>query len=67
MATKEIKIVEGEVVRDRFGSWSDCSPGLYIDTDMVESIFNAYKGKRIRVTIEVVGDTLPGDYETGDY
>lgn len=60
MATKEIRIVEGNVRRDVFGSWSDCSPGLYIDTDMVETIFNAYKGKRIRVTIEVVEPAYEG-------
>jgi len=54
MTTKEIKIIEGDVRRDVFGSWDDCSPGLYIETDMVETIFNQYRGRRIRVTIEVV-------------
>lgn len=54
MSSKEIKIYEGDVKRDVFGSWEDCDPGLYIDHDMVESIFNRYTGKRIRVTIEIV-------------
>lgn len=58
MAKKEIKIIEGDVRHDVFGSWSDCSPGLYIDTDMVESIFNSYKGRRVRVTIEVIEPVL---------
>ena len=45
---------KGQIRRDVFGSWDDCSPGLYIDHDMVESIFNNFTGKTVRVTIEVI-------------
>ena len=45
----------GKVVRDKYGSWEDCSPGLYLGDDRVETIFSGdYMGKTIRVTIEVV-------------
>ena len=52
--TREIKIVEGLVARDIFGSWDDCSPGLYVDSDTVETLFSGYEGKRVRITIEEV-------------
>ena len=54
MATKEIKIIEGKVARDIYGSWEDCSPGLYIDSDLVVPLFSNYIGKTVRVTIEEV-------------
>jgi hypothetical protein len=54
MKNKTIKIYEGKVMRDVFGSWEDCSPGLYLDHEMIETIFWRYKGKKIRVTIEEV-------------
>jgi len=54
MATREIKIVEGKVARNIYGSWDDCSPGLYIDSDNVESLFSAYMGKTVRISIEEV-------------
>jgi hypothetical protein len=50
----ETKVITGLVRRDPYGSWDDCSPGLYIDSDMVETIFREYKGKNIRVTIEEI-------------
>jgi hypothetical protein len=50
------KVITGKVTRDRFGSWEDCSPGIYIDTDMVETLFSEYTGQNIRVTIEVIDD-----------
>lgn len=51
---KEKKTYEGKVIRDVFGSWDDCSPGLYVDHDMVETIVNEFSGRRIRLTIEVI-------------
>jgi hypothetical protein len=48
------EIYEGEVQEDIYGSWEDCSPGLYLDSDMVDTLFQPYKGKKVRVTIEVV-------------
>lgn len=44
----------GKVVRDKYGSWEDCSPGLYLGDDFVETLFSNYIGKTIRVTVEVV-------------
>jgi hypothetical protein len=59
--TKEIKIIEGKVGKDIYGSWDDCSSGLYLDSDMIyldsdliSTIFYNYLGKNIKVTIEEV-------------
>lgn len=46
--------ITGKVVRDKYGSWEDCSPGVYLGDDMVETLFSNYIGKTIRVTVEVV-------------
>ena len=46
--------ITGKVVRDKYGSWEDCSPGLYLGDDRVETIFSNYIGRTIRVTVEVV-------------
>lgn len=54
MARIEKEIYEGKIQRDVFGSWDDCDPGLYIDTDMIETIMNRYRGKNVRLTIEVI-------------
>lgn len=48
------KTIIGKIERDPFGSWEDCSPGLYIDRDKIESIFDEYKGKTIKITIEEI-------------
>ena len=47
-----IIIFTGKVAYDIYGSYEDCSPGLYIDTDTVESIFSKFEGKNIKITIE---------------
>ncbi len=52
--TKEITIIEGKVARDIYGSWDDCSPGLYVDSDMVETLFSDYIGKNVKITIEEI-------------
>jgi len=54
---RNIEIVSGPVRRDIHGSWSDCDPGLYLDSDRVETIFSKYIGNNIRVTIEVIPNT----------
>jgi len=54
MSVKTIRVIEGKVVRDKFGSWDDCDPGLYIDDTLIESIFNVDLGKTIRITIEEI-------------
>lgn len=54
MPTSEIKVISGDIRQDVFGSWSDCSPGLYIDHDLIETVFSQYRGKRVKVTIEVI-------------
>jgi hypothetical protein len=56
MARKTIEIIKGKVERDIYGSWDDCSPGLYLESDMVETIFREYVGKNIKVTIEEIED-----------
>ena len=48
------KTIEGDVTRDLFGYFHESAMGLYLGTEMVESLFNPFKGKRVRVTIEVV-------------
>jgi hypothetical protein len=50
----EQEVYTGKVEKDVFGSWDDCSPGLYIDHDMIDTIFYEYMGKNIRLTIEVI-------------
>ena len=50
----EREIYEGTIDRDVFGSWSDCSPGLYIDHDLIDTIFQKYEGRKVRIIIEPV-------------
>tara|TARA_B100001939_G_C16726752_1_gene523642 strand:- start:357 stop:536 length:180 start_codon:yes stop_codon:yes gene_type:complete len=57
MAEQIIRVITGKVDRDIFGSWDDCSPGLYIDREMIETIFEQYLGQRIKITI--IEDTAP--------
>jgi len=52
MAEKVITIITGKIAYDVFGSWEDCSPGLYLGTIKIENIFAKYKGKYIKITIE---------------
>lgn len=54
MSRKEVTIIEGNVRRDPYGSFEDCSPGLYLDGENVEYLFNGYEGKKLRVTIEEI-------------
>lgn len=54
--TKIIKQITGKVQYDVFGSWEDCSPGLYIDYEKVCNLFSDYEGKKLRVTIEEIDD-----------
>ena len=54
MAEKTITIIEGKIERDVFGSWEDCSPGLYVDSDMIETIFDRFRGKTLKITIEEI-------------
>lgn len=49
-------IITGKVDRDIFGSYEDCSPGLYIGPDYLESCFNLYLGKTVKVTIEEINE-----------
>lgn len=63
---KEIQVYEGEVKTDIYGTWSDCSPGLYIGDDLLVgreggSPFYDYRGKRIRITIEEVEEPNDND------
>ena len=54
------QIYEGIVEHDKYGSWSDCSPGWYVDGKHESIIISAianYKGRRIRITIEEVDDS----------
>jgi hypothetical protein len=66
----EKTILVGKIVRDPYGSYSDCSPGLYLDKEdggdicissgqnASSSMFNEFEDKRIRVTIEVLPDLV---------
>ena len=53
--------ITGKVVRDKYGSWEDCSPGLYLGDDFVETLFSNYIGRTIKVTIEVVENEESND------
>ena len=39
---------------DIHGTWADCSPGLYVGSDMAESAIARYRGSRVRITIEMI-------------
>ena len=54
----EDKTIEGKVDRDIYGPWEDCSPGIYIGSDMVETILRDYEGKHIRLSIEVLPEPI---------
>ena len=47
-------VMVGRVDWDVYGSWSDCSPGLYIGQDKVESVVGRLQGKNVKVTIEEI-------------
>lgn len=51
---KSKEVITGKVQKDVFGGWDDCSPGLYIDSDKISTIFDKYLGKNIVVIIEEV-------------
>ena len=53
--------ITGKVIRDKYGSWEDCSPGLYLGDDFVETLFSNYIGRTIKVTIEVVENEESND------
>ncbi len=58
-------VVTGKVAQDIHGSFEDCSPGIYIGNDLVESIISEYLHKTVRVTIEEIEPSPIGaPYET---
>lgn len=52
--SKTVTTITGKVAYDVFGSFEDCSPGLYVGNDNVESVLDEYVGKTVKVTIEEV-------------
>jgi len=52
------EIISGKVSKDIYGSWDDCDPGLYIGNEMVETIFRKYRGKVIKLSIEIIEGDL---------
>ena len=48
----QMAIIKGKVDRDIYGSYEDCSPGLYIGGDKVDSVLSRYLGKNVTITIE---------------
>lgn len=54
--TSTTKTIEGKVVRNPYGNWSDVDKGIYVDGENVESIFNGYIGKKIKVVIQECED-----------
>jgi len=54
--SKTTTTLTGRVEWDVFGSYEDCSPGLYVQNDKVESVLSDYVGKEVRITIEEVGN-----------
>ncbi len=53
MSVEQTKIsMTGKVEWDIYGSWSDCSPGLYVGQDKVESVIDQLRGKNVKITIE---------------
>lgn len=53
---KNIEIYSGKIRRNIHGDWSDVDKGLFIDHGMIESIFNDYIGRNIKITIEIDED-----------
>lgn len=56
MKLSSATVYAGKIMRDAFGSWDDCNPGLYIDHDMIETIFSKFIGKNVKITIEEIED-----------
>lgn len=54
MSTKEIKIIQGKVEIDPYGSWSDVDRGIFIDGSKVDYLISNYAGKTIKITIEEI-------------
>lgn len=54
MTTTTTTVLEGIVKWDIHGTWADCSPGLYVGSDMAESAIARYRGSRVRITIEMI-------------
>jgi len=51
--------LDGLVRRNPYGNWSDVDKGLYIDDDNIDNfIENNYKGRRIKITIEVLEEEV---------
>lgn len=56
----------GKIVEDPYGSYDDCSPGIYIDSENGSNeclagrrgytLFNEFIGSRVKITIEVLSD-----------
>jgi len=51
---KTITVINGKVATNIHGNWEDCDPGLYLGDIRVETIFNKFHNKTIKVTIEVL-------------
>lgn len=61
--SEKIEII-GTIVKDPYGSWEDCSPGLYIQGEDGSEEFIAgnngysflgkYENKRVKITVEVL-------------
>lgn len=51
---KTITVIDGKVVLNPYGDWSDVATGIYFDGNNIENIFSRYIGKRIRVMIEEI-------------
>lgn len=47
-----MKIYEGEIEKDIYGSWDDCNPGLYFGANLIETLFSEFVGKKVKITIE---------------
>ncbi|MCK9542081.1 MAG: hypothetical protein M0R03_08635 [Novosphingobium sp.] len=56
MSRETVDIIRGKVQKDIYGSWDDCSPGLYVGSDHIENILDDWRGKRVKITIEEIKD-----------
>lgn len=63
----------GKIVEDPYGSYDDCSPGIYIDSEngsdeclagrRGNTLFSEFVGRRVKITIEVLPELESEDEE----
>jgi len=49
-----ILVLEGKLVKNPWGDWSDVDIGWYVDNDRIDSELWDFENKKVRITIEEI-------------